>query len=773
MTLRDTFYLMAVSLLTFSFFAHAEVVLDGTLGASGTLPGPNFAVDASFGQQVGTNLFHSFESFNLNSTESATFIGPTDISNIISRVTGGHASFIDGLLSSRIPKADMYFFNPAGIMFGPNAQINLPGSLYVSSGDYLKLGDNGRFDATAPNNTLLTVAPPSAFGFLDKIPSRIIVAGSQLVLSNNEKITRIMSGEDVSPDTLALVGGDIIIENGQLISFFGNDIHLVSVASAGEAPIDPSEWSDDTFTHYGTISIIDRLGERSFGNIDSSGFGGGEVFIRAGQFFLDNGWIFADTFGDNAGRGININVSEALTLENASRITTEVYARTEQLLGRGNAGNINIKAGNISLTGGSQINSTSRSSGNAGDITLLAQNNLSIKGADSTGSLRSGMLSNTLLYGNGGEMAISAKNLVMEEGATIRGETWGVGEAGDVSINVDTFTLSNGAQVNVSAGSSDPTKIWKEGTGKAGELTVIAKTAVHISGSLGEKEGHSGFFSNVFTKGQGGTINITTPTMIVTEAGTIQTGSLLWGNAGNIFLNVDTLNINQGGYITAATIGNGLGGNVEVQAQNLHLSEGSYLSASSLGEGDAGSIILNLGDKLTMRDNSIIGTLTTKSDGGNIFITAQNYLYLIDSEISTSVGSGFGGGGNIILQPDFLVQDQSPITAEAYGGPGGNINITTTGIYQFPSVSLSRISASSQFGIDGEVEIDSPSENMFEGLLTLPTTSIVTSISSKDSCAVYSWEEYINRNSFDIHPIAGSPPSPFDLKPSRLSNANE
>ena len=167
MILRNTFYLITVSLLTPNFVAHAEVVLDGTLGASGALQGPNFAIDANFGKQVGTNLFHSFESFNLNRTESATFIGPADIGNIINRVTGGQPSSIDGLLSSKIPSADVYFLNPAGVMFGPNAQINLPGSLYISSSDYLKLGNSGRFDATAPDNSLLTVAPPSAFGFLD------------------------------------------------------------------------------------------------------------------------------------------------------------------------------------------------------------------------------------------------------------------------------------------------------------------------------------------------------------------------------------------------------------------------------------------------------------------------------------------------------------------------------------------------------------------------------------------------------------------------------
>ena len=703
MILRNTFYLIKVSLLIPNFAAHAEVVLDGTLGASAALQGPNFAIEASFGQQVGPNLFHSFESFNLNRTESATFIGPAEITNVINRITGGQPSSIDGLLSSKIPSADVYFLNPAGVMFGPNAQINVPGSLYISSGDYLKLGDSGRFDASIPENTLLSVAPPSAFGFLNNTPSSITIAGSQLVLSNNAKIARLLRGEDVPPDTFALIGGDINIEDGQLISL-GNDAHLVSVASAGEAPIDLSKWTDDTFASYGTLSITDTLGQRMFGNIDSSGLGGGEVFIRAGQFFLDNGWIFADTYGDNAGLGININVSDMLTLQNASRITTEVYARTEQLLGRGDAGSITIKAGDINLTGGSQIQSSSRTEGLAGNITLVIQRALSIKGADSTtGNYRSGILTNSLNTGAGGEMVISADALIMEDGATIRAETRGIGDAGNLSIQANTLALSNGSKINVSAGHRSALA----GTGKAGKLVVVANESISIGGG----EGYTGLESNTFTQGQGGTIAITSPSVTVHEKGLIEAVSQHEGDAGSIILNVDNLNLTQGGYIAAATFSSGLGGDVKVQAQNIHFREGSFLSASSLGEGDAGNIILNLGDKLILRD-SFIETAATKSDGGNIFITAQNYLYFINSKISTSVGTGFGGGGNITMHPEFVIQDESPIIAEAYGGPGGNINITTTGIYQFPLASLSRISASSKYGVDGEVNIDSPEVNL-------------------------------------------------------------
>ena len=81
------------------------ISLDGTVGNAGALdlPGPDYDIRAEYGQQAGSNLFHSFQQFNIHSDESATFSGPDSVKNIISRVTGGSASWIDGRLGSAIP----------------------------------------------------------------------------------------------------------------------------------------------------------------------------------------------------------------------------------------------------------------------------------------------------------------------------------------------------------------------------------------------------------------------------------------------------------------------------------------------------------------------------------------------------------------------------------------------------------------------------------------------------------------------------------------------
>ncbi|MEZ5673216.1 MAG: filamentous hemagglutinin N-terminal domain-containing protein, partial [Thiotrichaceae bacterium] len=89
--------------------AQAEIITDGSLGAKVTLSGSEMQITPDLGQQLGSNLFHSFQDFNLSAGEIATFSGANSIQNIIARVTGGHPSMIDGTLRSTIPNADLYF----------------------------------------------------------------------------------------------------------------------------------------------------------------------------------------------------------------------------------------------------------------------------------------------------------------------------------------------------------------------------------------------------------------------------------------------------------------------------------------------------------------------------------------------------------------------------------------------------------------------------------------------------------------------------------------
>jgi filamentous hemagglutinin family protein len=155
------------------------ITLDGTVGSAGkwTLPGPNYEIKAEYGQQAGSNLFHSFHQFNIHSGESATFTGPDSVQNIITRVTGSGASWINGGLRSEIPGANLYLLNPAGVMFGPDASVNLAGAFHASTADYLRFGENEKFYTLPHENDVLSVAAPAAFGFLDSDIAPISLQG--------------------------------------------------------------------------------------------------------------------------------------------------------------------------------------------------------------------------------------------------------------------------------------------------------------------------------------------------------------------------------------------------------------------------------------------------------------------------------------------------------------------------------------------------------------------------------------------------------------------
>jgi len=690
--------------LILSPITNAEVITDGTLGQNINLPGPNYLIDADLGQQHGGNLFHSFQYFNLNRTESATFSGPSGVQNILSRVTGGNPSNIDGLIRSTLPNADLYFLNPAGIMFGKSAQLDVQGSLHFSTADYLRLGTDGRFDASQPEHSLLTVAPPSAFGFLNESPASISKQSSYLSVPNRK--------------TLSFIGGDLTLQDNHLtgqenstLSAFDGQINLVSVAEAGEIPIAPEH---NTIEKFGTITITDapttyeNLARGA--NVDVSGERGGEVYIRGGRIVMENAYVFADNQGREEGQGITIKATDELIAKGA-RITTEALKNST-----GKGGNINIDANKIILTDGTQIATSTRSSATAGNMTITATEAINLSGYLSLFfngvqvNFETGLLSNSTSTGQGGQIKVTAPNLTLTNDGSIRADTKGFGDAGDISLQVNKLTIEEGARVDLNTGSPTATS----GSGHGGTLTVTATEAILISGQ------DSALVTNTFTAGEGGTIKIKAPLLTLQNQGTIQAGTQFDGKGGHISVEADTVYIYQNGLISTEARTNGDGGSIDIRADQIDLNQTANITASSLGLGRAGQIGLHVKESLQMQDSSI-KTETFHADGGNIQITSPGYLYLINSAVTTSVKNQEGDGGNMLVKPEFIVLDNSLIKANATQGKGGNIQITTTGIYNFSKEPIEEvIIASSEFGIDGEINIDSPDVDMDAFLVILP-----------------------------------------------------
>jgi filamentous hemagglutinin family protein len=148
-----------------------QVETDGSLGPRVSLPGPQYTVGPGLGQQRGANLFHSFRSLNVGTGERVTFTGPPSITNVLSRVTGGQQSSIDGTVQSNIRGANLFLLNPHGVLFGPNAKLEVSGSFHVSTANVIRLADGGAFHANLNAPGVLTSAPPSAFGFLNPLPA--------------------------------------------------------------------------------------------------------------------------------------------------------------------------------------------------------------------------------------------------------------------------------------------------------------------------------------------------------------------------------------------------------------------------------------------------------------------------------------------------------------------------------------------------------------------------------------------------------------------------
>ena len=316
--------------------SQAQITLDGSLGPRGALRGPNYTISDRMGQIRGPNLFHSFGQFNLPKGESATFTGPNTITNILSRVTGGSPSSIDGTIRSQIPRANFYLLNPSGVMFGPNTSLDVSGSFHVSTADYLRLSDGATFSAHPAVPTVLSVAPPAAFGFLGPTPAPISIQGSAL---------QVPAGQTVS-----VIGGDIEIVGGMLVAS-GGRLNLASVATAGEVGMNPADPTAPLqvgrFAALGQIHLVDA-------QLDVSGIRGGTVVLRGGRLMLDNTSIAADTQGDVHGArvSIHIGVTADAVVTNGSLLTADVG-------GAGNAGSIRIAADSLEVRQASLIRSQS------------------------------------------------------------------------------------------------------------------------------------------------------------------------------------------------------------------------------------------------------------------------------------------------------------------------------------------------------------------------------------------------------------------------------
>src|SRR4051812_24386447 len=560
--------------------AKSQVVTDGSVGPRVSLRGGQIEIGAALGSRRGDNLFHSFEKFGVATGQTATFTGPETIRNVISRVTGGETSLIDGTLSSKVGQADLYFLNPAGVVFGPNAHLDVPGSMHVSTAHELRFADGSRFSAVDQAGSGLTVAAPEAFGFLDRTPGRIAVDQSQLQLQTGK--------------TLSLVGSDIDVTGGPSgrISVQNGTVHLASLDSAGQIKI-----SDATVqaASQGTIHLTNQA------RIDTSGDGMGIVRIRGGTLLMEDSIIAANNIGEQSSTaGIDVQAG-FLEMHNSS-ITSETR-------GSGRGGAIAIQAGTLMLDNGTKIESNSYGSSDGGSLTAKA-GNLFVLGTGSIGSTSIESNVDAGATGSAGNISISADQVTLRNGGTIRSQTFGDGNTGAISIQAGSLFLSgDGVRSRIVS------ETFPGSTGTAGPVAITAGTVeLHNGGQIFSRTGAQGAAGAVSINTDmlmafGGGVDLVTGVLSETSAGST-------GPAGPVAVAARDIELRGGGQIVSTTRGNGSAGTVTVNAEQLLISRDNALRFTGIaGNAEEGSIgaasVVNVtANNLELRNGGVISSDT-------------------------------------------------------------------------------------------------------------------------------------------------------------------
>ncbi len=767
---RTNHFITLLSCVALVPAAHAQIATDGTLGAATSLTGPNYSIPSTLGQTFGPNLFHSFRDFNLAMGDSATFGGPNNIANILARVTGGNASNIDGRLASTIPGVNFFFLNPSGVVFGPHAQVDIGGSFVASTADFARLKDGGVFHAQNPAASVLTSAPPAAFGFLNPQPSPIEINGSTLQMKAGK--------------SLSLIGGDVRIKGGARLEV--SEGGSIMVRGTNLSLRNAELQATNTITQGGGIDISLtsnlKMGQNSSIVAATEGVAdSGHITIQADSVILDAGGvpdsaiIATQTLAPvNGGASGDIAVtSRVLRLANGAVITTDTESA-------GNGGSVIIQTSALHLLNGGEISADTDGSGNGGSV-IISANNVIIDAQTDTDVTGISAETTEPESGVGGSITIAARTLQILGGGSVSTSSFGAKRSGDITIILTdgTLRLVNGGNVSSNG----------FGDGAGGNI-VINANEVLIDDMNGE--GLTGLTSDSSGIGGGGGITVTGQALNVVNGGVISTDADGQGNGGTVNINVTSLRLFNGGEISSDTDGQGdggsviisaksvilngqgdaeatglsagtkatnggKGGDIRVNATNIHILNGASITAASEGNGDAGTIELNAANDLLLPNHGSIGTAAPQSNGGNINIKVGNMVRLSRSSI---VSLAQGDGGNIALDSRFVILDKSLLKADAINGSGGNISITAN-VY-LPSADTD-ISASSQFGVAGNIEVQSPNTNVGASLVRLTTNPLTAESYLQERCLVLRRGQ---SSSFTVRRQIAAPPGPSGLLPS-------
>ncbi|OYY77370.1 MAG: hypothetical protein B7Y43_10855 [Sphingomonas sp. 28-62-20] len=642
-------------------------------GTTATTAGTITAIDG--GRRVGDNLFHSFTSFSLGTGDSAVWVRSGgdggSIANVINRVTGGTISTIDGTIATQgLDRANFFFINPAGIIFGTNASVAVPNAAYFSTANTLRFADGGVFGVTTPSGSTFSMAAPSAFGFLG---------------TRGDITVRGAGTGFVGPNTsLSLSAANIAIDRS---TFSPGALDLLALGAANlnvalDSPL-------ATRFPGGTLSLAD-----SFISVEPSASQTGLLRANAGRITLTSSILAADS-NDRGAAGLRVLAGDLI-------LRAAVGGAHQTYLGSfapdfGNAAAVDIDALRIALSDTSQISSQALPGalGNAGDIRIRAGSLLIETGAS--------IISSAYGDSRSGNIAITADSIAIGSGGLIESTTFGTGDGGDLTINAGSLTMDNG----VIAAEAE-----QGATGDAGTITLSASTVALTNGAR--------ISSSNLGAGLGGLVDITADMITLRNGSRIESDAIgsTSGGAGVVSIAGRAIRIESGSEISSVTEGSGDAGAVAITADSLVIDDGAINSAALGGTGAAGIVGITA-NNLDLRNTGEITTSTLGSGAAGFIQVEARSIAMSSGGAITSQTFAAGRAGDIVIKPragtapDISITGESRITSAQTGaratGDAGNILIDANRLYLGPAATPSISTNVANRGLAGVIDITAKS----------------------------------------------------------------
>ncbi|AFY80737.1 filamentous hemagglutinin N-terminal domain-containing protein [Oscillatoria acuminata] len=702
-------YFTALSMGSFACLspATAQIIPDSTLPNNSVVVPNGNSITIEGGTESGVNLFHSFSEFSVPTNTEAFFNNSPTIQNIFTRITGSNLSEIDGLIRAN-GLANLFVLNPNGMVFGPNARLNIGGSFIGSTANSLQFPDGSTFSASIPNAPpLLTMSVPVGLQF-NSNAGNIQVQGT----GNPDIVPSNPQGMGVAPgQTFALVGGNVSL-NGAVVTVPSGRIEIGSVTN-GEVDVLPTPGGMvlgyDRVAEFGNIQLSDRSSLFNPAVADNPIAG---IQVVGKNIGLERSQIVAVTPSTFNSGNIAISASESLSLSGVDSIFPFSSWIVNQVLesATGNSGLVIVNAPVITLTDGSRIETLSLGAGNAGNVTVNA-NKISIDG---------------FAFPPTGIPAVSEIDLrtLLDRNLNSRigSEIFGRGSGGEITVNATEVNFTNGGQIATLAGSTS--------TGNGANVTVTAHSMNAQEAVAYNPLLMSGVRSVLLGAGNGGNLNIFTETLTLSNGAQVASGNQGSGRGGDLSItasesifaenvNPPSLLIISG--IFVSTLATGASGNINISTPRLTLTEGAGLTSVVLtkllgqpfpnaGQGNGGevrvnadTILLSGATPLNPENFTQMGSITFGSgDAGDVTISTRRLSVNGGAALSSSLlpslsvlgepipGSGTGNGGNLTIQAteeikvvgtDPFIGSPSLVGLQTFGsGNVGELQVTSSRI---------------------------------------------------------------------------------------------